>query len=115
MKYLGNFAEQNIETNNWQKAYCYTSEQKREVILYYDFVQNCFVLKQIAICSGMTEENSMYWVFTYDDYINNDFNTFEETCFSIVEKEILPHIRFCIENGLPLSTDLEQKSQPFSD
>lgn len=115
MKYLGNLAEQNIETNDWQKAYCYTSEQKREVILYYGFVQNCFVLKQIAICSGMTEEYSMYWVFTYDDYVNNNFNTFKETCLSIAEQEILPRIQFCIENNLPISTNLGQKSQPCSD
>lgn len=108
MKYLGYFAEQDIETNDWKTAYCYTSEQQREVILYYDFVQNCFVLKQIAICSEMTENYSMYWVFTYDDYINNDFNTFKETCLLIVEKEILTHIQFCIENDLPISTNLEQ-------
>ena len=115
MKYLGNIAGQNIIANDWKTAYCYTSEQDREVILYYDFVQNCFVLKQIAICSEMTIGYSMYWVFTYDDYINNDFDTFKETCLSIAEQEILPHIRFCIENDLPISTDLEEKSQPCSD
>jgi len=47
MKYLGNIAGQNIKTNDWKTAYCYTSEQEREVILYYDFVQTDFVPSSI--------------------------------------------------------------------
>ena len=100
MKYLGNIAEQDIIANDWKTTYCYTSKQKREVILYYEFVNNCFVLKQIAICSEMTTEYSMYWVFTYDDYVNNNFYQFRETCLLIVEQEILPHIQNLIDNNL---------------
>ena len=90
-KFIGCFPEQDIKCENYQKAYCYTKEQSREVILYYTFNEICFVLKQLAICSEMTESYSMYWVFSYD-YVNKDYDDFKKTCLSIVENELIPNI-----------------------
>ena len=73
----------------------------REVVRYYAFIENCFVLKQIAICSEITESYSMYWVILHE-YACDDFDTFKENCLSIVEKEIPPVIQSCMENRLPI-------------
>lgn len=105
MKYLGNIAEQDIKCNNYKTLYEYTSKQQREVVLYYDFVENCFVLKQFAICSKITKSYSMYWVFLHD-YVNDDFYEFKKTCMEIVENEVLPHIKNCVENNIPISDGL---------
>lgn len=106
MIYLGNLPKQEIRSNGCKTLCDYTAVQKREVVLFYVTVENCFVLKQIAICSEMTEAYTTYWVFLYD-YICDDIGVLKNICLSIVDKEILPHIQYCVENDLPISTGLE--------
>lgn len=101
MKYLGCFAGHEIESNGFQTIYCYTSIQKREIIGYFLFTNGCLSLKQIAICSEMTDTYSIYWVFTYE-YSTNDYDTLKEMCLEITEKELLPYIQKCVENNIRL-------------
>ncbi len=98
MKFVGNFAEQNIIVDgDYKKLYIYTTTEQREVILYYTLKEQCCVLKQIAICSEITECYSMYWVFVYE-YVNDTLHIddFKKTCLKIVEEEILPYIQAVI-------------------
>lgn len=100
MNYLGKFAEQDIfKSNEYQKLYDYTLPQAREVILYYTLEEQCCVLRQIAVCSEITEYYSMYWVFAYE-YVAHILNLddFKKSCLQIVEKEILPYIQKEIMN-----------------
>lgn len=95
MKYSGNFAQQDIfKGQKYLKLYGYTSKQKREVILYYVLEQECWLLKQVAICSEITENYSKYWVFEYE-YMEKaiDLDNFKTCCLQIVEQELLPYIK----------------------
>ena len=95
MKYNGNFAEQDIfEGKEYRKLYGYTLKQEREVILYYVLEQGCYLLKQVAICSEITEHYVMYWVFEYE-YVEEakKIDDFKKCCMQIVEQEILPYIK----------------------
>lgn len=95
MKYNGNFAEQDIlRSKEYLKLYGYTLKQKREVILYYILEQECCLLKQVAICSEITEHYTMFWVFEYE-YVEEavKLDDFKKHCLQIVEEEILPYIK----------------------
>ena len=95
MNYLGNFAEQDIYLGDGYKTlYAYTNPQNREVILYYTLEEECYVLKQIAICSEITISYTMFWVFEYE-YIERIINIddFKKHCLQIVEEEIIPYIQ----------------------
>lgn len=105
MKYLGHFPGQDINLYGYKTLYCHTSIQEREVIGYYVYSDGYFCLKQIAICSEMTNRYSMYWVFLYE-YNNKDFDDFKRGCLKIVEEELLPHIQYCVENKIPITTTL---------
>ena len=95
MEFVGIFAEQNIILrSDYKKLYAYTTTEQREVILYYTLNEQCCVLKQIAICSEITECYSMYWVFTYE-YVGDalHMDEFKQSCLRVVEEEILPYIK----------------------